>query len=217
VGVLDPLLDGRRITLRGVLVHRRAQRAEGRGRSQALATTVAPLWPSQTQDIRSTALTSAPGEIAHDIGGAEVAILGPLRVLVGSREASLSPLPLNPDLVSGVDEQAPEARYLLGWKPLLVRSIRAGDEVVIRGLLRRRQAVEGAEGYREAAARWVLGCRRRRDAVPSGAEVVAAYCGAPKLRPGVSRLATEALTTAFSFAAFWMAASSLSAITRIWW
>ncbi|MFT3768376.1 MAG: hypothetical protein QM820_23255 [Minicystis sp.] len=149
---------GGAVILRGQLVVRGSPCRRFEDDRKAAAATASVL-QAEGAPVEANARAEA---LALLVGGLSVQIEGPLRVIAGSREASVGGkvAPLRARVLDRIGAVDPEVAWALCHRPseVRLRSLADGDRVRIAGVLRRAEgAIEGAaHGYRDAGAPWCL-------------------------------------------------------------
>ncbi|APR81021.1 Hypothetical protein A7982_06368 [Minicystis rosea] len=157
---LDRVPDGGgTVTLRGRLAAEEplCKRFEDDG--DGAAATATALLPAGEQATEASARASA---LSLEVGGTVVRIEGPVRVIAGSREATIGSrvAALRGRMLDRIGAADPEVAWTLSQRPAQVRlrSLSSGDRVRVSGrLVRADAAIEGgAKGYRDAGMPWCL-------------------------------------------------------------
>lgn len=148
VANLDGLADGTAVTIRG-RIEAQPPLARSLADDRETAITTAELRVGLSRRYAGTLSARAAGVVLRSRDTA-IELAGPLEVIAGSTEDRPRRLrlghPAYGSIVDAVGELEPRAR-------VAIRTVRGGDEVLVRGRLR---LTSGVGAYRTQAARWQL-------------------------------------------------------------
>ena len=214
---LDEVEAGRVVVLEGILETEEepiGRFCDGRG---ATVDTVSGLcWRKGVGEIVS--VTQAAKELRLQVEDKLVHLAGPCEVIVGSKEQSVLTVMdrLDKNLLARIEEVRgnPLEGAALWEGPTVFRSVIAGDEVLVRGVLHREPSSSGEALtlYRNEAVDWVL--RPSEDSRNGGHALAIAVAGGRQLLRsawirGVLRGSRAVACAAVAAALFWGAGSTM--------
>lgn len=209
---LEGRVEGELVTLEGTLECNQLPIRRFEDGGSAVAASAVPL--GRYTVVGALTFTRMASEVHIDVGGEPVALVGPVEVILGSREHRTGgrfrglPRAVKQQLAL----QNPQLLQAVKWHKAAFRSLQSGDRVRARGILRRCDSKTG-ESYRAQAVGWKLSAAALPESDDPGDGAVAlAHLGNPQVTG--PRLPAYLFWAALSAIALWIMLGLLGNLSR---